>query len=218
MTKAAPTPPPKTKKSVVVVEDDAELQAQIVDILQRPDDIECTYAASSAEEALQYILSHPPDVVVMDIKLPGMSGINCVAKLKKALPSIEIIMLTIYEDSESIFRALKAGANGYLIKSGDPDTLLGAIRDVHTGGAPFSSHIARKVAQHFRHEEKRSEATEMLSPREQEVLELLSRGYIYKEIADKLDIQTETVRWYVKNICAKMHVRSRLEAVAKLKS
>lgn len=205
----------KVKKTVVVVEDDAGLRAQLLRVLKSARDIECLYAVSSGEEALQTIPGQPPDVVLMDIQLPGMSGIECVAALKKRLPALEFIMLTVYEDAERIFSALKAGASGYLIKSGPPEKLFEAIRDVHSGGAQFSAHIARKVVQHFQGTEKVSRETEKLSPREVEVIELLASGYIYKEIADQLGIGTETVRTYVKNICVKLQVKNRTEAVAK---
>jgi len=131
------------------------------------------------------------------------------------MPTLQIIMVTVYEDSDRIFKALKAGANGYLVKSNSPDQLLDAIRDVETGGAPMSSHIARKVVQHFHTMAPARQDRENLSPREQEVLALLSSGFIYKEIGDELGIGMETVRTHVKNICYKLHVRNRLEAVAK---
>jgi len=202
-------------KSVVVVEDDRALRQQIVDILGTASDIRCVGAFASAEEALKAIPPKAPDVVLMDIKLPGMSGIDCVAKLKRMLPSLQIIMVTIFEDSERIFRALKAGASGYLVKSRPPEQLLEAIRDVHSGGSPMSSHIARKVVQHFHLLDPSPKEAENLSPREEQVLDLLASGFIYKEIGDKLSISVETVRTYVKNICNKMHVRNRLEAVAR---
>jgi DNA-binding NarL/FixJ family response regulator len=189
-------------KSVIVVEDDHGLREQLVKILNSAPGIRCVGACPSAEEALRLIPVRKPDVVLMDIRLPAMSGIECVAALKQILPALQIIMLTVYEDSESIFRALKAGASGYLVKSSPPGKLLEAIVDVSKGGAPMSSPIANSRAQE-------------LSPREGEVLDLLASGYIYKEIGDKLGIGTETVRTYVKNICEKMHVRSRLEAVAR---
>jgi DNA-binding NarL/FixJ family response regulator len=206
------------KKTVIVVEDDRGLREQLVQILESAPDIKCLGACGSAEEALPEIFSKTPDVVLMDIKLPGMSGIQCVAEVKKVLPAMQIIMVTIYEDSERIFRALKAGANGYLVKSSPPDQLLAAIRDVSKGGAPMSSHIASKVVKHFHLVGNSPTESENLSPREREVLDLLASGFIYKEIGDKLNIGTETVRTYVKNICQKMHVRSRLEAVARHKS
>lgn len=164
---------------------------------------------------MRIVPARRPDVVLMDIRLPGMSGIDCVAELKHTLPALQVIMLTVYEDSESIFRALKAGANGYLVKSSPPSKLLEAILDVSKGGAPMSSTIARKVVQHFHLSQPASTGAEELSPREREVLDLLASGYIYKEIGEKLGIGVETVRTYVKNICEKMHVRSRLEAVAR---
>jgi len=203
------------KKSVVIVEDDRGLREQLMKILETAPDIKCVGAFVSAEEAIPNILEKRPDVVLMDIKLPGMSGIQCVSEIKKMIPDIQIIMVTIYEDSERIFRALKAGANGYLVKSSPPDQLLESIRDVFKGGAPMSSHIARKVVKHFHLIGVSPMDAENLSPREREVLDLLSQGYIYKEIADRLKIGSETVRTYVKNICHKMHVRSRVEAVAK---
>src|SRR5215469_16437764 len=206
------------RKTVIVVEDNRGLRGQLVKVLESASDIDCLGAFGSGEEALPEILEKKPDVVLMDIKLPGMSGIQCVAEIKKAAPNIQILMVTVYEDSERIFRALKAGASGYLIKSGPPEQLLESIRDVYKGGAPMSSHIARKVVQHFHLLGPSVQESENLSPREQEVLDLLAMGFIYKEIGSKLNISSETVRTYVKNICQKMHVRSRLEAVAKHRS
>lgn len=203
------------RKTVMVVEDDRGLREQLVAILETASDLKCLGAFNTAEAAIPQILEKEPDVVLMDIKLPGMSGIECVAEIKKVKPAMQVIMVTIYEDSERIFRALKSGANGYLVKSSPPEQLLEAIRDVSKGGAPMSSHIARKVVQHFHLLGPSPTETENLSPRERQVLDLLAMGFIYKEIAAKLDIATETVRTYVKNICQKMHVRSRLEAVAK---
>src|SRR5882672_7918386 len=186
------------KKTVVIVEDDRGLREQLVQILESASDIKCLGAFISAEAAL-----------------PEMSGIQCVAEIKKIAPDMQIIMVTIYEDSERIFRALKAGANGYLVKSSPPEQLIEAIRDAYKGGAPMSSHIARKVVQHFHLLGPSVQEADNLSPREREVLDLLAMGLIYKEIGGKLDIGTETVRTYVKNICQKMHVRGRVEAVAK---
>jgi DNA-binding NarL/FixJ family response regulator len=203
------------KKTVIIVEDDRGLREQLVQILESVSDLKCLGAFISGEEALPKILEKRPDVVLMDIKLPGMSGIQCVAEIKKVAPEMQIIMVTVYEDSERIFRALKAGANGYLVKSSPPEQLIGAIRDAYKGGAPMSSHIARKVVQHFHLLGPSVQEAENLSPREREVLDLLAMGFIYKEIGSKLNIGPETVRTYVKNICQKMHVRSRLEAVAK---
>lgn len=206
------------KKTVVVVEDDHRLRGQLVQILQSIKDIECVGICGSAEEALGMVPRVKPDLVLMDIKLPRMSGIQCVAELMKLLPSLRIVMVTVYEDIESIFKALKAGASGYLVKSGPPEKLVEAIRDVFSGGAPMSNNIARKVVQHFHLLGPAAEESNNLSPREQQVLSLLASGYRYKEIGAHLNIGVETVRTYVKNICQKMHVRSRIEAVAKRRS
>ena len=206
------------KKKVIVVEDDLGLREEFTKILKLAPDIACVGVCSSAEEALLMIAQKMPDVVLMDIKLPGMSGIQCVAEIKKSFPDMQIIMVTVYEDSERIFRALKAGASGYLIKRDSPDQLLEAIRDVYKGGAPMSSSIARKVVKHFHQTGISPQETHNLSNREREVLELLAQGMMYKEIGDKLKIGTTTVKTYVENICHKMHVRSRIEAVAKRRS
>jgi DNA-binding NarL/FixJ family response regulator len=206
------------RKSVVVVEDDQGLREQIVEILRTAPDIKCVAALASGEEALKKIPALDPDVVLMDIRLPGMSGIQCVTELKRINAKCQIVMVTIYEDSERIFKALKAGASGYLVKSSPPAQLLHAVRDAFEGGAPMSSHIARKVVQHFHLLGPSHLEEEKLSPREQQVLGLLASGFIYKEIGDQLDIGVETVRTYVKNICQKMQVRNRLEAVAKHRS
>jgi len=206
------------KKTVVVVEDDSRLRGQLLQSLDNLPDIECIGAYPSGEAALEAIPRNKPDVVLMDIKLPGISGIQCVVELKKTLPRIEIIMVTIYEDSDRIFKALKAGASGYLVKSAHPDQLVEAIRDVFRGGSPMSGHIARKVVQHFHLLGPAPEGADDLSARELQVLSLLASGYLYKEIADRLGIGLETVRSHVKNICHKMHVRSRIEAVARHRS
>jgi DNA-binding NarL/FixJ family response regulator len=205
-------------KKVAVVEDNRALREQLVQILNSGNDIRCVGAYASAEEALKQLPAVNPDVVLMDIQLPGMSGIECVTHLKTLAPSIQIIMVTIYEDSERLFRALKAGATGYLVKSAPPKLLLEAVRDVYGGGSPMSSHIARKVVQHFQRLGPSPAEAENLSPREQQVLTLLASGFLYKEIGDKLKIGVETVRTYVKSICQKMHVRNRIEAVAKHQS
>jgi DNA-binding NarL/FixJ family response regulator len=203
-------------KRVAIVEDDKGLREQLALVLKTAADVECVAAYGSAEEAIKCIEAARPDVVLMDINLPRMSGIECVAKLKEIMPSVQIIILTVYEDSERIFHALRNGASGYLVKSSPPEKLLEAITDVTQGGSPMSTHIARKVVQHFHMVGPALEEEQYpLSPREQEVLELLAAGYIYKEIGDKLSIATETVRTYVKHICQKMHVKNKTEAVAK---
>jgi DNA-binding NarL/FixJ family response regulator len=204
-------------KRVAIVEDDKGLREQLKLVLKTAADVECVAAYGSAEEALKGFEAARPDVVLMDINLPRMSGSECVAKMKEIMPAVQIIIVTVYEDSERIFRALRSGASGYLVKSGPPEKLLEAIRDVSQGGSPISAHIARKVVQHFQMAAPADEGTEPLSPREAEVLELLAAGYIYKEIGDQLNIATETVRTYVKHICQKMHVKNKTEAVARRK-
>lgn len=204
-----------TPKLVAVVEDDRQLRDQLVEILSMAPDIRCVGAYQTGEEALKKIPSQALDVVLMDIKLPKMSGIQCVSLLKKLNPALQIIMVTVYKDNDCIFRALKAGADGYLVKSNPPQQLLEAVRDVNSGGAPISSHIARKVIEHFHLMTPSGNTEENLSPREQQVLSLLASGFLYKEIADQLEIGVTTVRTYVNNICQKMQVRNRLEAIAK---
>ncbi|MEK7949840.1 response regulator transcription factor [Luteolibacter soli] len=206
------------KKTVVVVEDDIRLQEHLIKMLDLPEDITCLCAVSSAEEALEKIPAYRPDVVLMDINLPGISGIDCIRELKKRQPRLEVVMLTAYDVDDNIFRALKEGASGFLLKTSTPDDIYNAIRDVYSGGAPFSSHIARKVAHYFRAEKDIEDENEKLTPREKDVLRLLASGYIYKEVADQLDITMETVRTYVKRICIKLHVRSKVEAIIKYRS
>lgn len=205
---------PKLRR-VAIVEDDSGLREQLERILKTSPGVCCVGTFGSAEKALEGMVAVHPDVVLMDINLPGMSGIECVARLRKDLPSAHVIMLTVYEDSDRIFQALQAGADGYLVKSSPTEVLLRAIEDVHQGGAPMSSHIARKVVRQFRQAEPSRDEAANLAPREREVLNLLASGFVYKEIADQLGIGTETVKTYVKNICKKLHVRNRLEAVAR---
>ncbi len=202
-------------RRVAIVEDDSGLRQQLENILKHAERTTCVGSYCSAEEALENIHKAKPDVVLMDINLPGMSGIECVAHLRNGLPDAHVIMLTIYEDSDRIFSALQAGADGYLVKSSPTETLLEAIDDVYKGGAPMSSHIARKVVRQFRDTGDKSSDAEKLAPREREVLDLLACGYVYKEVADRMGIGMETVKTYVKSICKKLHVRNRLEAVAK---
>lgn len=203
------------KKTVVIVEDDPQIQAHLIEILKTAGDISCLGAFSSAEEAEKKIPAMYPDVIIMDINLPGKSGIDCIRFLKKSLPEVEVIMLTAYEEEDNIFRALKEGASGYLLKSSDTNDILAAIRDVFAGESPFSGPIARKMAMYFREEKQIEDERETLSPRETEVLRLLAAGYIHKEVADEMGITLPTVRTYVKRICFKLHVRSKVEAIIK---
>ena len=205
---------PKLRR-VAIVEDNSALRGRLQSILKSAPGVCCVGTFSSAEQALEGMIAAQPDVILMDINLPGMSGIECVARLRKDLPVVHVIMLTVYEDSDRIFQALQAGADGYLVKSSPTDILLRAIEDVHQGGAPMSSHIARKVVRQFRQTEPSRDEAANLAPREREVLNLLASGFVYKEIADQLGIGFETVRTYVKNICKQLNVRNRLEAVAR---
>lgn len=207
----------KKKKTVALVEDDHLLRKQLITILGEAPDVEVLIAVSSGEEALEKIPSYSPDVILLDINLPKKSGIDCIRDLRASCRSTEIIMLTAYEEEDKIFNALREGASGYLLKTSTPAELFHAIADVYAGGAPFSSHIARKVTQYFRQDRQISEENASLSPREREVLQLLASGYIYKEVADQLDITSETVRTYVKRICAKLHVNSKVEAILKFR-
>jgi hypothetical protein len=202
-------------KRVAIVEDDQGLSEQLARILKTAPDVKCVGIYESAEAALEALPSVKPDIVLMDIRLPKMSGIECVARLKEMMPSVQIIIVTVYEDSEKIFCALRSGASGYLVKSGPPEKLLEAIQDVTLGGSPMSPHIARKVVQHFRIFGPMAKEEERLSPREREVLDMLAAGYIYKEIGEKLKIASETVRTNVKHICHKMQVKNKMEALAK---
>jgi len=201
--------------SVSIVEDNDKLRETLARVLDRADGFRCVSQYASAEDALKDLPQVKPDVVLMDINLPGMNGVECVRQLKKLLPGIQVMMLTVYEDTENIFNALAAGANGYLLKRTPGRELLEAIQAVHRGGSPMTMHIARKVVQSFQRSAAAEAATENLSEREQQVLDLLSRGLMYKEIADKLNIRYETVHTYIRRIYEKLQVRTRTEAVAK---
>ena len=207
-----------TLTTVAVVEDDQRVRESLSVLIGGADGFACTGAYATGEAALENIPQAPPNVVLMDINLPKISGIECVQRLKVACPNLMVIMLTVHEDDEMIFKALQAGANGYLLKRTPPGEILDAISEAHRGGAPMSSSIARKVIQSFHQEpSKIAQGAELtaLTSREREVLELLAKGYLYKEIAASFGIQFETVHTHVRSIYHKMHVRSRSEAVAK---
>ncbi|MGA9452447.1 MAG: response regulator transcription factor [Verrucomicrobiia bacterium] len=201
--------------SVSIVEDNDKLRATLARVLDRADGFCCASQYANAEDALKDLPQVRPEVVLMDINLPGMNGVECVRQLKTLLPEVQVMMLTVYEDTENIFNALAAGASGYLLKRTSSKELLEAIRDVCRGGSPMTMHIARKVVQSFRKSAAMAQNTENLSEREQQVLDLLSQGLIYKEIADKLGISYETVHTYIRRVYEKLQVRTRTEAVAK---
>ena len=202
--------------SVSLVEDDAKLRETLVRYLAGQPGFRCLHSYSNAETALADIPQHPPDVLLMDINLPGMSGIECVSRLRKVTPSLKIMMLTVFEESEQVFKALSAGAFGYLVKSNRPAKILEAIREVHGGGSPMSGHIARKVVQSFQARTSAPSETDTLTARELQVLQGLSQGHPYKQIADDLGISLSTVRTYIQRIYEKLHVHSQTEAVMKL--
>jgi DNA-binding NarL/FixJ family response regulator len=201
--------------TVAIVEDDAGIREDLVALLNGSPGCRCVGACVAGEEALIEIPHWRPEVVLMDINLPRMSGIECVARLKAKMPELLVLMLTVYEDGDSIFRALKAGASGYLVKRLASDKLLEAIQEVSAGGSPMSCHIARKVVQFFNQAGPSTEVSENLTPRELEILDLLVAGCFFKEIADRLGISGETVRTHVNHVYRKLHVRSRTEAVVK---
>src|SRR6266545_792632 len=201
--------------TVSIVEDNEQLRGTLTRVLNRAEGFQCVGQHGSAEAALEGVPKEKPAVVLMDINLPGMNGVECVRKLKPLLPQTHMIMLTVYEDTENIFNALAAGATGYMLKRTPRAEVLDAILEVHRGGSPMTTHIARKVVQSFQQTGASSQQTESLSPREQEVLDCLSKGFLYKEIADKLGIGYETVHTYIRRIYEKLQVRTRTEAVAK---
>lgn len=204
---------PVTK--VVLVEDKPGVRESWVKLINSLPGFTCIHSCASGEDALRVIPSLKPDVVLMDIFLPRMSGIECTARLKLEMPKVQILILTAVEDDELVFMALQAGADGYLLKRTTPEDLKAAMLDVLRGGAPMTSEIARRVVESFRRVNKQPKPDVRLSTREEEVLILLSKGYSNKEIANQLSIGTETVGSHLKHIYEKMHVRSRAEAVAR---
>lgn len=207
------------KKSVAIavsiVEDDAQARKILAGWVNRAAGFRLDGDWGDAESALAGLSERKPNVVLMDINLPGMSGVEAVKRLKTALPQTQFVMLTVYEDADHIYNALAAGATGYLLKETPRAELLKALEDVHRGGSPMTSNIARKVVQSFIQTPASGPTGEGLSPREQEVLNLLAGGYLYKEIAERLNISVPTVNTYVRRMYEKLHVRSRAQAVAK---
>jgi DNA-binding NarL/FixJ family response regulator len=201
--------------AVSIVEDDSGVRSSLARLIDSSQGFRCVSQHPSAEHALREIPKNKPGVVLMDINLPGQNGVECVRQLKPLLPETQIIMLTVYQNTEHIFNALAAGATGYLLKQTPPAELLAAIRDVYDGGSPMSSHIARKIVQSFQKQAPAPNAADALSPRQTEVLDLLAKGYLYKEIADKTGLTYATVHTHIRHIYEKLHVRSRTEAVAR---
>ncbi|HXG47319.1 MAG TPA: response regulator transcription factor [Methylomirabilota bacterium] len=203
--------------AVAIVEDDASVRRIIATWVGRAEGFTCLSLHGDAESALAALPGQRPDVVLTDINLPGLDGVECVRRLKPLLPHTQFVMLTVYEDADHIFQALAAGASGYLLKQIPRSELLAALRDVHQGGSPMSSKIARKVVQAFQPGPSPAPEAAELSPREQELLDLLARGYLYKEIAEAMKISVGTVNTYIRRIYEKLHVRSRAQAVAKVR-
>ncbi|HEY3915505.1 MAG TPA: response regulator transcription factor [Verrucomicrobiae bacterium] len=204
----------KVNIAVSIVEDDAPARQILAGLISRAEGFRCVGEHASAKSALDHLPQEKPDVVLMDINLPGLSGIECVRRLKPILPDTQFVMLTVYEDADHIFDALSAGASGYLLKRASREGLLAALQDVYAGGSPITSSIARKIVQSFRPADSRTPKPNELSLREQEVLGLLAKGYIGKDISDALGISTTTVSTYVRRIYEKLHVHSRAQAVA----
>jgi DNA-binding NarL/FixJ family response regulator len=201
---------------VALVEDDPAVRSGLELLIGNSGCCACIAALGSAEEALARIPALQPDVVLMDIHLPRMSGIECIRLLKQRQPKLQIMMLTVFEDHDRIFQSLAAGASGYLLKQTPPDKLLEAITDLHQGGSPMSTQIARRVVEVFQESAPGEAAKAALSPRETEIIGLLGKGYLYKEIAGQLGISVETVRTHVHHTYDKLHVRTRTEAVMKV--
>jgi DNA-binding NarL/FixJ family response regulator len=206
---------------IAIVEDNRIIRESLAAYVHTDREFSCVCLCASAEEALQSLPRHKPDVVLMDIQLPDLSGIECTARLKQLLPGVRVIMVTVYGDPERIFKALRAGACGYLLKRSKPADVVPAIRDALDGGGPMSPEIARKVIEFFQETPATTPDTaglEDLSPREREILELAAKGYSGKDIAQLLGVRHGTVRWHLQHVYEKLHVRSRIEAVLKFRS
>lgn len=207
---------------VAMVEDDVRLRRALSEVFSEASDFLCVGIFADGRSALEALPGLSPDVLIMDVNLPDVGGVECVTQLAPQLPCTQIIMLTIFQDTDTIFRALAAGAHGYLVKPVMPGKLLEAVREIREGGVPMSRTIARKVIDHFQHfapVDANETSTEdvVLGPREQQVLDLLVQGYSYKEIADHLNLKVSTIGTYVQRIYEKLHVRSRREIMARFK-
>jgi len=200
---------------IAIVEDDVRVRGTLARLIDSTEGFCCVSQHPTAENALLELKVTQPEVVLMDINLPGMNGVECVRRLKELLPATQVVMLTVYENTNIIFSALAAGAAGYLLKKSSPEQLIEAIREVHRGGSPMTGHIARKVVASFQQIANPVHEYEKLSLREQEVLDCLAKGYLYREIAERLKISYATVHTHIRHIYEKLHVRTRTEAVTK---
>lgn len=203
---------------IAIVEDNRTIRESLAEFVQSDPENRCVCTCATAEEALKVLPKHAPEIILMDIQLPSMSGIECCARLKQLLPAAQIIMVTVYEDTERIFKALRAGACGYPLKRCTTEELISAIREVQEGGAPMSREIARKVIFSFQEPLAAAAEVEDLSPREKEILELLAEGFPNKQIADRMGVTDGTVRWHLRHVYHKLHVRSRTEAALKFRT
>lgn len=210
-----PSLPPSSPIAVVIIEDDTSIRDILISWINEARVFSCVGAFPDVESALEPVLQRKPNVAIVDINLPGLSGIECVRKLKPLLPDTQFVMLTVYDDSTHVFDALSAGATGYMLKCTPREELIAALREVNAGGSPMSSNIARKVVQSLYQPKPKLKPSDELSKRENEVLVLLAQGYLYKEIADTLGIGRETVNTYIRRIYEKLHVHSRSQAVAR---
>jgi DNA-binding NarL/FixJ family response regulator len=203
---------------IAIIEDNATIRESLIEFAQTDPEFNCVCACATAEEALRLIPKCKPDIVLMDIQLPKQSGIECTAQLKQLLPAVQIVIVTVYEDTDRIFKALRAGACGYLLKRRAAKELVSAIREIRQGGAPMSREIARKVIASFQNPVKASVEVEELSSREREILELVAQGFANKEIARRIGVNDGTVRWHLSHVYDKLHVRSRTEAALKFQA
>ena len=203
---------------VGIVEDNKTLREGFETLINRTSGLQCVCTCTTVAEALRKIPKAQPDVVLMDIQLPDKSGVECTAQVKELLPSVHIIIVTVYEDSERIFQALRAGACGYLLKRARPERVIAAIQEAQEGGVPMTPEIARKVIGHFREQAAAASEAESLSPREKEVLQLVMHGLANKEIAERLGVTLAAVKWHLQHIYEKLHVHSRTEAAMKFQS
>ena len=201
---------------VSIVEDNPLIRQGLAKVIESSTRFECVGLYGSAEEALREVPRNLTDVLLMDIQLPGRSGIECTALLKAGHPELQVLILTIYDDSELIFNALRAGAGGYLLKRSRPEELINAVEEVHAGGAPMSTNIARLVVSHFHRIRQPASEVEKLTPREREVLDQLAKGLLYKEVAERLGISRSTMNSHIEMIYRMLHVQTRTEAVLKL--
>jgi DNA-binding NarL/FixJ family response regulator len=202
-------------ESIAIIEDDQGVRQYLAEQIRLHIDVDRLDEFSEAETAINRLSADPVEIALFDVQLPGMNGIECMRRLKIIHPRMQMMVLTVYDNADTIFDALKAGASSYILKNTAPEKIMEAIQDLHSGGSPISSQIARKVIEAFRLRENRNEYFQTLSRREQEILEQLSKGFHYKEIADKLCIGFETVRSHIRHIYEKLHVNGRVDALKK---